>query len=521
MPAAAASRSLPTRLLAGLRSPHAGGRFAALDGYRAVAAIAVVVYHVSGANFSTMGTTLSARALNGLGNLGVTIFFLLSGFLLFRPFVESHLRDTPAPNLRRYLRHRLLRIFPAYWLVLTAMLIVLPKSRMLDPTRPLTVDQYLSYYTLTMNMRPSLVFGGLAVAWTLHLEVAFYLLLPLIALGIRAVLGRRAFTAWQRMRANLIGLGILFTMATLYRLVVLPNFERTLDTQDHWLFNYLDWFALGMLLAVGVAWKDVGGRLPAVIERAASSTTACWVACIPLYVLYIYTSQEGPNLKALESTGEMFMRFLVSGVIALVLLLPVTIGERRRDPIRRALSSHVALYLGTISYGIYLWHTVVRDLLLNNTTTGAARVPHAPSFWILFPETLGLSIILASASWFLLEKPLMRYRNPRPKGPAAPATDWGVSRSAEPRRPADTEGSARPAPTPAEAAPERTGAVPTRAGAVPTRAGAVPKPVGAVPKPAEAIPTRAGAVPKRAGAVPKRAGAVPTSDARSAPPSPE
>ena len=73
--------------------PHQGGRFAALDGYRAVAAIGVLVYHVAGNAKLTQGTAPLNAFLANLGNFGVAVFFLLSGFLLYRGFVFSALTD--------------------------------------------------------------------------------------------------------------------------------------------------------------------------------------------------------------------------------------------------------------------------------------------------------------------------------------------------------------------------------------------------------------------------------------------
>ena len=96
-------------------------RFPTFEGLRALAAVAVLVFHAA-----TFTTTLAgeSRGPAELGawiqnlNVGVSLFFVLSGFLLFRPFVLAHLTGAAGPATRPYLLRRLVRIFPAYWVAL-------------------------------------------------------------------------------------------------------------------------------------------------------------------------------------------------------------------------------------------------------------------------------------------------------------------------------------------------------------------------------------------------------------------
>src|ERR1700681_2531860 len=93
------------------------GRFAGFDGLRAIAALAIVGVHVTsltGAVDATSAGHYFARL-----DVGVTIFFLISAFLLYRPFVDAHLHGHGAIALRVFWWRRGLRIFPAYWVALT------------------------------------------------------------------------------------------------------------------------------------------------------------------------------------------------------------------------------------------------------------------------------------------------------------------------------------------------------------------------------------------------------------------
>ena len=101
--------------------PPGNPRFPLMDSLRAIAALSVLVTHsgfLSGANLGTWYGDYTARL-----DVGVTIFFLLSGFLLYRPFVSARAGGARRPRIPDYARRRLLRILPAYWLALTVLAI--------------------------------------------------------------------------------------------------------------------------------------------------------------------------------------------------------------------------------------------------------------------------------------------------------------------------------------------------------------------------------------------------------------
>ena len=149
-----------------------------MDSLRALAALGVLVAHVT--IFTRNDQRLSWGVLPANLDIGVTVFFVLSGFLLYRPFFSSELSAAPAPRVRDYARRRILRIVPAYWLALTVLALYpgVPGIFSSDWWRYYGFLQFYSYHT---SIR------GLGVAWTLCVEVAFYAVLP-----IYAALTRRA-----------------------------------------------------------------------------------------------------------------------------------------------------------------------------------------------------------------------------------------------------------------------------------------------------------------------------------------
>jgi peptidoglycan/LPS O-acetylase OafA/YrhL len=176
-------------------SPPAPPRFPLLDGLRAIAALSVVVTHTAGLTTFNGENDLLGPFTARL-NAGVAIFFVLSGFLLYRPWVAARIEGTRPPRLARYARARLLRILPAYWLALTVL------SLWPGLVGPFTADWWV-YYGLLQNLSTSTLIGGLGPAWTLSVELSFYAVLPLYALACARRLARRP--AASQLRIELAG----------------------------------------------------------------------------------------------------------------------------------------------------------------------------------------------------------------------------------------------------------------------------------------------------------------------------
>ena len=148
-------------------------RFPALDGLRAIGALAVLTTHVG---FHT-GASLNGPFAGVLARLdvGVAIFFAISGFLLYRPHAVAWFEGTLPPLTFPYLRNRALRILPALWVaILLAALLVPHKDGVSWAT-------YVQHATLTQIYFNGIAADGLTQLWSLATEVAFYLLLPALA----------------------------------------------------------------------------------------------------------------------------------------------------------------------------------------------------------------------------------------------------------------------------------------------------------------------------------------------------
>ena len=175
------------------------GRHPPIDGLRALAAIAVLLTHAaiySGLAAAGGDTGRVAQRLE----VGVAVFFVISGFVLYRPFLLARLDGRELPRVGRYAGRRALRIVPAYWLALTVAAVALSLPGVFS------LSGIVTYYGFGQIYATDTFTGGLVQAWTLCVEVTFYAFLPLWAWLMRrsgpAGLRRERWrcSAWRRSR---------------------------------------------------------------------------------------------------------------------------------------------------------------------------------------------------------------------------------------------------------------------------------------------------------------------------------
>jgi peptidoglycan/LPS O-acetylase OafA/YrhL len=336
-----------------------GGRrvLPALDGLRAVAATAVLLTHVA---FRTGESTAGAGgALLGRFDAGVAVFFVLSGFLLY-----------PArPPLRRYGLRRAARILPAYWLLLAVVAVLGATAGYASVPG--------SFWWLGQTYTGDTVAGPLTQTWSLCAEVAFYAALP----GL-AWLARR--WEWPVIAGCVL---VAYGWIALVHLAGLP------DRMLLWLPGHLDWFAVGMAVAV-VARRGVPARL----AQLAAAPGTCWAAAGALLFL-LATPVAGPLTLAPIPGAAALVKEAGYAVVAALLLVPSALG-----PQRGLLTSPPFRLAGRWSYGIFLWHLVVLDGVYR--LTGWADFSGRMLAVTLL--TAAGSAVLGGLSWGLVERPALR-----------------------------------------------------------------------------------------------------------------
>lgn len=371
--------------------PH---RFSTLDGYRAIAALSVVTTHV--AYFSgVVVATAWGHALSRL-DIGVTIFFLLSGFLLFRPWSKAAMEGSTWPSTRTYFRRRMWRILPAYLVLVVAVLALMPGIEVLP-------KHWFAHLTLTQIYWPELLINGLTQTWSLATELSFYLVLPVIAW----VVGRRnrgdVQSSTRRQLLVLAGFAAL-SFAWLLARTLTP--VGGFGVVNMWLPQFMDWFAVGMAYAV------VHNRLrhpdPPRWMRRLNALADDLASCLLLaaaFFLLATTPMGGPYTFGEGSASQAFVRHYLYLAAAAFFTLPGFLGTDGWGAWRRWLASPLMSYLGTISYGIFLWHLFVLE-----TASHVFGIPGFSGwFWLLWPITVIGTVALAHASYVLIERPAQRY----------------------------------------------------------------------------------------------------------------
>lgn len=372
--------------------PHHAG----LDAVRGLAATAVVLVHVYQL-FLLGGHVQSwARA----GDAGVSVFFVLSGYLI----CASVVRD-PAFSRRTFAIRRAARILPAYYVSLVIALVLVDATPLFTTGGRADVAAHL---VLLHGLFPGMRYSINGVWWTLTVEVLFYALIALVAGVLRTARG-----GW-------IVVGAMVATALAWRHLVWSPDPTTTAYRIQQLPGVADLFAAGMALALAerAAWfRRLMARSWARIVVLAGTAVA-----LPL-VLWIYHANQPTYLR---STRLLLLWPLALGIAVAGLILCIRTWGVASDRIARR--SGLAL-LGTLSFGIYLMHPFVIGAY---GPAWFARNPDPPVVpFVLF--ALAGSVLTATGLHLWVERPGM---------------DWG-RRLTAPTRP--TSPAPHPAPQPQEA----------------------------------------------------------------------
>lgn len=396
-------------------------RFPLFDSLRAIAAFAIVGTHASvysGLYESTSILKPYAARLEA----GVTVFFVVSGFLLYRPFVRARAREERGPRPLAYAWRRFLRIAPAYWVALTIVTIWLAKEGVF------TADGIPTYYGIGQAYRHSTALGGLAQAWSLTVEVAFYAFLPIYA-WLVARLARG-----PGLRNDAVGVAAVFLLSAVWQGVILAGGDADKVVNSPLLTalpGYLDHFALGMGLAVLSVWlAQRDDELPAWLRPLDRFPSLSWLAAGVAF--WAVSTQIGLSGAFFEdaSVWTHVRRHVLYGLIGLFIVLPAVVGDQSRGWVRKALAFRPLLWLGLISYGVFLWNLAVVDQL------GAWHFQGPlPAWWLLAGAW---SVCLGALSYYIVERPALSLKRLVPERP-------GVARGEAIAEPAPVTALAPPA----------------------------------------------------------------------------
>lgn len=371
----------------------AGRDFPELDAIRFVAALGVVVTHTAFfAGLYTRGTWgVATQRLE----VGVAVFFVLSGFLLGLPYVRTALGGRPPQPLRAYARKRVLRIMPVYVIVVVLAFALIGRNQDLGFVRLVKNLLLIDYYDETQ-----LPFG-LTQMWSLSVEVAFYAALPFLGAGIIA-LARRSRRPVRLVNALLLGSVVVG--------VAWVGLTHVWDAEvafwaQRWLPAHIAWFAGGLLLATAYESARRSGT-PGVLHRLAADRATCWIAAGGLFLLST-TPLAGSALLVELSGSEAVVRHVLYLVVAVLVVLPSALGPGGTAA-SRVLADPRVRHLGHISYALFCTHMLVLELLPPLLGYELFTAPWLP----LFAAVLLVSLAASELLYRYVERPAMSRARP-------------------------------------------------------------------------------------------------------------
>jgi peptidoglycan/LPS O-acetylase OafA/YrhL len=390
-------------------------RYAALDGLRGIAALTVFAIHVwiyQLPNTVELRRDSWEKTLLFEGRVAFVMFFVLSGYLLYRAFARAAVGRSAPVAVRSYLVRRAARIAPAYYLALVGTLVLLAAAGDVPGRRLVDAGELPLFFLFAQNYSPDTLLKLNAATWTLTVEVAFYLLLPLVGLAALK-LGRSA-----RRQAVLLG-GLACTGLAWNLIDYLSGWG---PVASHAAIAFLPYFACGMLVALLVEVHRARGR--AGLGSIASGGLVALAAGV-LVANGLWHANGDHTSFAMEVFADSAAAVAFAAVIA-SLVLGTGTGVRW-------LGFRPLAWMGEITYGFYLWHI---PLLVLARGTGAL-----PSGIVLGLAVLPIAIAFGAASWYLIERPIMRRAARLPR--AAPEASGHAGPAAEDTAAATAARSAR------------------------------------------------------------------------------
>jgi peptidoglycan/LPS O-acetylase OafA/YrhL len=351
----------------------------ALDGYRAVAAMAVLTFHAYQYNrqrYWPLEGTVWHDALM-YTDLAVDMFFVLSGLLLGLPYARSALGKSAPRSARMFLLRRFARLMPLY---LTVVFLVWAIT---NPELPGDTRDLLLHLTFTHVYSDDRIFYTNGPAWTLACEIHYFVLLAILGTLAQYWCRQRKSQA-VRYLAMLSGVAVLIGLSIGYRAWAAFVMHWPADKWSAW-FNplaKLDVFAIGLLLGI-IAASGVKVRMR--IGRIA--LVAAGAGFVGLSIL-AHPSEHGVSIFQHTFAGLACAMVLASSTLA------------PRQP--RWLGSRPVVFLGTISYGIYLWQEPVQRMLGHNGLLPPKQ--GGPMFLIAALIVFVVTVAVAWVSYRVIER---------------------------------------------------------------------------------------------------------------------
>lgn len=344
-----------------------------LDGIRAIAVIMVLAYHLKLALFKS-------------GFLGVTVFFVLSGYLITGILI-SEVEEEGTIDLKNFWLRRIRRLVPAVMSMAVVIIFVSAVVNRVIFTKGckdflasvLGFNNWWQIFNKVSYFEAAGVPSPFTHCWSLAIETQFYLIYPLILLGIYKLAKSRGE---GRAKRGLLFAGVTLLLALISVILMIVLFDPQQDASRVYYGTDTRAFSLlfGALLAILWDYRMVPRRLSASVNMVLGS--------VSFAVLLVMTIAINGSSNFWYRGGQFV------GTILTVLVIYTVLG--RKTWLSRFLSNPVLKWIGDRSYSIYLWHYPIILLISKGIKA---------SWWITLIE-LVLSVVLAELSYRFIETPI-------------------------------------------------------------------------------------------------------------------
>ena len=371
-------------------------RLHGLDGLRGLAALAVFGVHFNQiVDVDVQAGPFDFYLLLANGEFGVALFFILSGFLLSQPFWKSIFNTTAWPDTRIYVIRRLARILPAYYLALTVLIVLSGYWR-----HPQAWADILLHYSFLFNYAEFSIFSINPPFWTLAVEVQFYCLLPLLFLILRKLSLRSSVLVL--VLTGLLAYGLNYALvSSIDKIIPWPGSSVLTWVRPygavvtHSLLAHLPHFIIGVLCS-GL-WLHLKTARPQHMQANDWRHEVIFWVSFGLIFLLLATELNAWIQIPYGRYGLPLVPLLLA---AMIMSTPQT------RTARKLLDSRALQFLGTLSYGVYIYHLPVLRLVDQRMMESALD---AREHWLMLGIiSLVLTLLAATASYYVVERPALK-----------------------------------------------------------------------------------------------------------------
>ncbi|MEU4828314.1 acyltransferase [Actinomadura sp. NPDC023710] len=388
-----------------------------LEGLRGAVVLLVVLGH-TGVATSVQGWSYMHSTGNGvwaimLNRVAVAfpIWFVMTGYLLYRAFALYTLTGERKPNAKRYFWRRALRILPAYWVLTITALLVLNRDTVhgvWEWVRPLLLLQIWEHGAIPMGMMHT---------WSNANDFLFYLAMPVFAWLLHRY-ARRAESYEARVRRLLVPLAFpVFIGFGFFTWLHFPQFRddpmKLWPTQYFWPMSYMGWLSVGMMLAVlSAAAETRPDAVPRLYRLIGRHPGKLWLGALLIFVLACLSPLADYRLVDYVAAPAAAADYWLFLAFSVAVFAPLTVPGVRFRLAGLLLDNSLLRFFGRISYSVYLWHIFVYAQFV-----GPLFAPEVGGYWEVLGVELALCVMVGYASYIFVEKPFHMLRPRLGKAP--------------------------------------------------------------------------------------------------------